>query len=54
MKSRMTKKLKNEFFAIVKKYGYYSKEVQEFNSTLEHNLMCRLNNMVNRKTYEQF
>jgi hypothetical protein len=54
MKNRMTKKVKNEFFNLVKKYGYYSKEVQDFNSNLEHTLMCRLNSMVNRKTNKQF
>ena len=40
------KKLQKELQELINKYGYWSKEVFDFNSSLPYDKMCKLNNSV--------
>lgn len=42
------KKLKNELQNLINTYGYWSKEVLEFNTKLSYDTMCKLNNIVTK------
>ena len=48
MKKRLTKKLIQELQILSDTYGYWSKEVLEFNSKLPYDLLCRLNQLIKR------
>ena len=42
------KKLQNELQELINNYGYWSKEVLEFNTNLPYDTMCKLNNSVTK------
>jgi len=42
------KKLQNELQELINNYGYWSKEVLDFNNNLPYDKMIKLNNQVKR------
>lgn len=42
------RKLINQLQAIVNKYGYWSEQVRDFNSTLDYDTMIKVNNHIKK------